>query len=106
MSDEKTDEMNIEEGSMKRFWSLLVLLILFFAFVTFFVYPRQEGALSSTQIEQDALAKVDSSYEETLPVQEVGGSQGRSIFIAFAMLSHVLFANLHLGGSWIAVITE
>ncbi|MBU7024605.1 MAG: cytochrome ubiquinol oxidase subunit I, partial [Theionarchaea archaeon] len=83
-----------------------VLLILFFAFVTFFVYPRQEGALSSTQIEQDALAKVNPAYEETLPIQEVGGSQGRSIFIAFVMLSHVLFANLHLGGSWIAVITE
>ncbi len=41
------------------------------------------------------------------PIQEVDlGGSGRSILIAVVMLSHILFANLHLGGAWIAAGTE
>ncbi len=46
-------------------------------------------------------------YEEKLPIQDTGiGSSGRSIVIAVVMLTHILFANLQLGGSWIAAATE
>jgi len=99
------DLSNIKE--MKKFWALFILIIFFFGFVAFVVYPSQEGYISSTEIEADKLQNVDPAYNETLPIQEVNiNDQGRSIFIAFVMLSHVLFANLHLGGSWVAVGTE
>jgi len=91
---------------MKKFWVLIALLILFLAFIVFFVNPRQGGRISSTELQSEELQKADTSFEETLPIQETGGPQARSIFIAVAMLTHVLFANLHLGGSWVAVITE
>jgi cytochrome bd-type quinol oxidase subunit 1 len=101
-------EVNGKSGlGMKKFWILAILLISFFLFVAFVVYPGQEGMISSTEMQSDALSQADSTYNETLPIQEVGiNDQGRSIFIAFVMLSHVLFANLHLGGSWVAVGTE
>ena len=92
---------------MKKFWLLVILFVLFLCYVAFFVYPHQEGALSSTELSLDDLSKVDPQFQEQFPIQEVDiNNQGRSIFIAFVMLTHVLFANLHLGGSWLAVITE
>ncbi len=91
------------DRSMWKFWSLLGLFAAFIAFVVFFVYPNQEGMVSSTQLQIGALQNVSSAFTETLPIQDVGiNDQGRSMFIAFVMLAHVLFANLHLGGSWIA----
>ena len=105
------DEISAENGdsnsSMWKFWSLVGIFAAFLAFVIFFVYPNQEGMLSSTLLQIDALSNVSAAYTEVLPIQDVGiNSQGRSIFIAFVMLSHVLFANLHLGGSWIAAVSE
>ncbi len=95
------------EGSMWKFWSLIGLFAAFLAFVIFFVYPNQEGMISSTQLQIGALKNVSAAYAETLPMQDVGiNNQGRSMFIAFVMLAHVLFANLHLGGSWIAAVSE
>jgi len=95
------------DRSMWKFWSLLGLFAAFIAFVVFFVYPNQEGMVSSTQLQIGALQNVSSAFTETLPIQDVGiNNQGRSMFIAFVMLAHVLFANLHLGGSWIAAASE
>lgn len=92
---------------MWKIWSLVGLFAAFLTFVTLFVYPNQEGMISSTQLQMGALKNASSAYAETLPIQDVDiNNQGRSIFIAFVMLAHVLFANLHLGGSWIAAVSE
>ena len=95
------------DSSMWKFWSLIGLFAVFLAYVAFFVYPNQEGFISSTQLQIGALINASSSFAETLPIQDVGiNDQGRSIFIAFVMLTHVLFASLQLGGSWIAAASE
>jgi cytochrome bd-type quinol oxidase subunit 1 len=94
-------------GGMKRFWVLAIAFFVFFAFVAFFVYPGQRGDISSTQLSENQLNASDPAFNETLPIQDVGiGAQGRSMFIALVMLTHVVFANLHLGGSWVAVGSE
>lgn len=107
-SDEKeSKKQSFFFGGMKRFWGLVVALFVFFAFVAFFVYPSQRGDISSTQLSEDQLNATNPAFNETLPIQDVGiGAQGRSMFIAFVMLTHVVFANLHLGGSWVAVGSE
>jgi hypothetical protein len=95
------------EHGVWKIWALIGLFFGFLAFVVFFVYPSQEGMISSTQLQLGALKNVSAAYTDTLPIQDVGiNNQGRSMFIAFVMLSHVLFANLHLGGSWIAAVSE
>jgi len=95
------------DSSMWKFWSLIGLFAVFLAYVAFFVYPNQEGMISSTQLQIGALINASPSFAETLPIQDVGiNDQGRSIFIAFVMLTHVLFASLQLGGSWIAAASE
>jgi hypothetical protein len=84
-----------------------LVLAAFLSILTFYIVPQQGGLVSSTELQAGELQKADPLYEEDLPVQEVGmGSSGRSIIIALVMLSHVLFANLHLGGSWVALISE
>ena len=86
---------------------LIFIVIAFILILAFFIVPQQGGLISSTELQSTDLQNVDAQYQETLPIQEVGmGSSGRSIIIAVVMLSHVLFANLHLGGSWVAVATE
>jgi len=105
--DDRAPEGGDNGKSMWMLWSLVGLFVAFIVFVVFFVYPNQEGMISSTQLQIDALKNVSAAYAETLPIQEVGsGNQARSMFIAFVMLAHVLFANLQLGGSWIASISE
>jgi len=92
---------------MKRFWALVIALVIFFMFVIFIVYPGQNGGISSTQLTNQAINQTNPSFNESLPLQQVDiNSQGRSMFIAFVMLTHVIFANLHLGGSWVAVGSE
>ena len=94
-------------GGMKRFWVIVLALGLFLAFLVFFVYPNQGGPLSSTQFEAAQINQTNPSLNESLPIQQVDiNGQGRSIFIAFVMLTHVVFANLQLGGSWVAVGSE
>ena len=86
---------------------LLLALAAFVAILTIYIAPQQGAYKSSTELQEEQLKKADPKYLEQVPIQEVGlTSSGRSIFIAFVMLSHVLFANLHLGGSWVAVGTE
>ena len=92
---------------MKQIYGYLIALAIFLIVLTFFIVPQQGGLISSTQLNANALGQVPAQYNETLPIQEVDiSSSGRSIFIAFVMLSHVLFANLHLGGAWVAAGTE
>ncbi len=92
---------------MKKILGILIILVVFFAFVILVVAPQQGGLVSSTEYRISDLEAANPEYNESLPIQTVGmGSSGRSIFIAIVMLSHVLYANLHLGGAWIAAGTE
>ncbi|MFX1497500.1 MAG: hypothetical protein ACFFBH_08235, partial [Promethearchaeota archaeon] len=107
---------NVEEKSMKKTLiqkinqKKLLIIILGFAIyliiLTFIIVPLQGGLISSTQIYGTPAGNLPSQYESNLPIQEFFGIYGRSIAIAFVMLSHVLYANLHLGGSWVAVTSE
>ena len=90
---------------MKKIAAILATLAVFLIVLVVFIIPQQGGLISSTSQQASTLARAD--YNETLPIQEVDlGTSGRSIFIAVVMLSHVLFANLHLGGAWVAAGTE
>jgi cytochrome bd-type quinol oxidase subunit 1 len=90
---------------MKKIQAIITALGIFLIILIVFIIPQQGGLVSSTSQQASALSQ--AGYNETLPVQEVGlGASGRSIFIAFVMLTHVLFANLHLGGAWVAAGTE
>jgi cytochrome d ubiquinol oxidase subunit I len=92
---------------MKKIIAILASLALFLIILTFVIVPQQQGNISSTSLKADALRTANTTYEETLPIQEADlGGSGRSILIAVVMLSHILFANLHLGGAWIAAGTE
>jgi cytochrome bd-type quinol oxidase subunit 1 len=101
-----TKDQSFLLGGMKRFWVLAIALVVFFLFVWFVVYPGQQGMVSSTELSADQLNGSNPVYNETLPIQDVNVNQGRSMMIAFVMLTHVIFANLHLGGSWVAVGSE
>ncbi len=90
---------------MKKIAALIAALVIFLIIVIVFIIPQQGGLISSTSQQAAELAQAD--YNETVPIQLVDlGASGRSIFIAVVMLSHVLFANLHLGGAWVAAGTE
>ena len=92
---------------MKKIIGLVIALAIFLILLTFFIIPQQGGLTSSTDLRAGELQKIDPKYNETLPIQTVDmGAQGRSIFIAVVMLTHILYANLHLGGAWVATITE
>ncbi|HTY52076.1 MAG TPA: cytochrome ubiquinol oxidase subunit I [Methanomicrobiales archaeon] len=91
--------------SMKKVPALIIALIIYLVILLLLIIPQQGGLVSSTEGHVSAVA--NASYQETLPIQLVDlGSQGRSIFIAFVMILHILLANLYLGGSWVAVATE
>jgi cytochrome d ubiquinol oxidase subunit I len=91
--------------AVKKIYYIIIALAIFFIALFGFIVPQQEGNTSSTEIFADQLASAD--YNQTLPIQTVDlSSSGRSIFIAFVMLSHVIYANLHLGGAWVAAGTE
>ena len=92
---------------MKKIAMIILLLAAFLGILSFLIVPSQGGLISSTEQSADALSTADPQFEEKIPIQTTGlGSSGRSIVIALVMLTHVLFANLHLGGSWVAAITE
>ncbi|MFX1339076.1 MAG: cytochrome ubiquinol oxidase subunit I [Promethearchaeota archaeon] len=97
---------NIIETLNKK--KLLIITLSFATYIlilVFIIVPLQGGLISSTKIFSPT-DKVPGSYESNLPMQSGFGTYGPSILIAFVMLSHVLLANLHLGGSWIAVTSE
>ena len=90
---------------MKKVLAIIVALAVFLIFLIAVIIPQQEGLISSTSQQGAGLAQAD--YNESLPIQLVGmGGSGRSIVIAVVMLSHILFANLQLGGAWVAAGTE
>ena len=92
---------------MKKLLALILVLAAFMVALTVYVIPEQGGFDYATEERAGELGRADPAYTEVLPIQDIGlGVSGRSILIALVMLIHVLFANLHLGGSWIAVITE
>jgi cytochrome d ubiquinol oxidase subunit I len=90
---------------MKKVYAILAALVIFLIILLLLIIPQQGGLISSTS--QQAAELTQADFNETLPIQQVDlGASGRSIFIAVVMLSHVLFANLHLGGAWVAAGTE
>ena len=89
-------------GDMKKIVGILIAFAIFIIVLYGYIIPLQGGLISSTAIRADDLSEADPRFEEQLPIQEVDlGPSGRSIFIAFVMLTHILFANLHLGGAWV-----
>ena len=81
---------------------ILAALAIFIIVLYGYIIPLQGGFISSTAIRADDLLGADPQFEAQMPIQEVDlGASGRSIFIAFVMLTHILFANLHLGGAWV-----
>lgn len=107
MNNEETTPVKEKKSGIFKISILIFIFVAFLVFLTFYVVPQQGGLISSTELQSTQLENADPQTAESLPIQEVGmGSSGRSIIIAIVMLSHVLLANLHLGGSWVAVITE
>lgn len=89
-------------GDLKKVVGILVAFALFLIVLYGYIIPLQGGFISSTAIRSDDLPGADPRFEEQMPIQEVDlGASGRSIFIAFVMLTHILFANLHVGGAWV-----
>ncbi len=87
--------------------ALLIALAVFVLALSLYVVPKQGGLSSSTELQSGQLENADQKFNEQIPIQEVGlSSSGRSVFIAFVMLTHVVLANLQLGGAWVAVGTE
>jgi hypothetical protein len=92
---------------MKKVVIIVLSLVIFLFVLVMLVAPQQGEPTSSTSLSSSQLGNADPNVQENLPIQETGlGSQGRSIFIAVVMLAHMLFANLQLGGSWVAAGTE
>ncbi|MDD1678158.1 MAG: cytochrome ubiquinol oxidase subunit I [Methanomicrobiales archaeon] len=92
---------------MKHIYYVLIALSIFFFILFGVIVPQQGGLIPSSDIYAQEVANANPAYNETLPIQTVDmGLSGRSILIAFVMLSHVVYANLHLGGAWIAAGTE
>ncbi len=91
---------------MKKILILVLALAVYIVILVFVIVPLQGGLIPSSVIRSEDFQNADPQYRETLPIQTVDlSSSGRSIFIAVVMLSHVLYANLHLGGSWVAIVT-
>jgi len=91
--------------NQKKLFIIILSFAVYLIILTFIFVPLQGGLISSTQI-MPPVDNLPSQNESNLPIQEFFGIYGRSIAIAFVMLSHVLYANLHLGGSWVAVTSE
>ncbi|MFX1574883.1 MAG: cytochrome ubiquinol oxidase subunit I [Promethearchaeota archaeon] len=95
----------IEKIKEKKLLIIILGFAIYLIILSFVFVPLQGGLISSTQI-MPPVDNLPDQYESDLPLQEFFGIYGRSIAIAFLMLSHVLYANLHLGGSWVAVTSE
>jgi cytochrome d ubiquinol oxidase subunit I len=89
---------------------LIATLAAMYLLVALYIAPHQGGLISTTEFNQSDIQNASSQLVEKVPIQEVdiglNGRQGRSMFIAIAMLGHVVLANLQLGGAWIIPITE
>mgnify|MGYP001157871322 FL=1 len=98
----------VEEKSGKRLSlisAVIIAIIAYLIFLAVVIVPLQGGEISSTAIFADNLSESNASYATSnIPVQGVG-DVSRSAVIAFAMLTHIVFANLQVGGAWIIVAT-
>ncbi|MEJ2252681.1 MAG: cytochrome ubiquinol oxidase subunit I, partial [Candidatus Lokiarchaeota archaeon] len=93
-----------EQVSQKKLLIIILGVAVYILILTFVFVPLQGGFISSTQI-MPPTDNLSSQYKTNIPLQFLG-TYGVSIAIAFVMLSHVLLANLQLGGSWVAVSSE
>jgi cytochrome d ubiquinol oxidase subunit I len=92
---------------MKKIVILVLAYVIFLFILVMVIAPQQGEQTSSTSQNAGQLGNADPATQENLPIQETDlGPQGRSIFIAVVMLAHMLFANLQLGGAWVAAGTE
>jgi cytochrome bd ubiquinol oxidase subunit I len=98
----------VEEKSGKRLSlisAVIIAIIAYLIFLAVVIVPLQGGEISSTAIFADNLSESNASYATSnIPVQGVG-DVSRSAVIAFAMLTHIVFANLQVGGACIIVAT-
>lgn len=86
--------------------ALIVAVVAFFAVTIAVIAPLQGGTIPSTVLLNSTLTNVSPEFSQELPLQDVLlGASGRSIYIAFVMETHMIFANLQLGGSIIIVAT-
>lgn len=91
---------------IKKIYGLLVALAAFFIVLWLYIIPQQGGFISSTTLQLSNLTATPPQYLEQVPIQTLGVSAYmRSMFIAIVMDTHVMFANLQLGGSWIIAVT-
>ncbi|NLZ30965.1 MAG: hypothetical protein GX885_09540, partial [Methanomicrobiales archaeon] len=97
-----------EERSGRRLTlisAVIIAIIAYLIFLSVIIVPLQGGEISSTDILSDDLRESTAPYATSgIPIQGVGDIS-RSAIIAFAMLTHVVFANLHVGGAWIIAVT-
>ncbi|NLA39085.1 MAG: hypothetical protein GX882_06860, partial [Methanomicrobiales archaeon] len=97
-----------EEGSGRRLRlisAVIIAIVAYLIFLSVVIVPLQGGTIPSTTILADDLSGNTAHHATNdLPVQTVGDIS-RSAVIAFAMLTHIIFANLHVGGAWIIVAT-
>ncbi len=98
-------ENMLSKINQKKLLIIILAFTIYIIILAFVFVPLQGGLISSTQV-MPPVDNLPGQYESNLPIQELLGIYGRSIAIAFVMLSHVLYANLHLGGSWVAVTSE
>ncbi len=94
-------------GRIIKITVLIATLVAMFLMLVLYIVPQQGGLISSTELQASGLQGAAPQLNEKVPIQEVDlGRQGRSIFIAVAMLGHILLANVQLGGAWIIPLTE
>ncbi|MGB4052634.1 MAG: cytochrome ubiquinol oxidase subunit I, partial [Methanoculleus sp.] len=98
----------VEEESGKRLTlisAVIIAIIAYLIILSVVIVPLQGGTISSTDILADDLRESTAHYATSgVPIQSVGDIS-RSAVIAFAMLTHIVFANLHVGGSWVIIVT-
>ena len=89
---------------MQKLHYVLLGFAAFLIVLTSVVVSSQGGLLSISLTSEQAATS--SQFNETLPIQMTGLTQGASLLIGGIMMMHVLIANIGVGGSWISVITK
>ena len=94
----------VEEESGKRLTiSAVIIAIIAYLIILGRHRPLQGGTISQ-QISLQMISEIPHTTPHPVPIQSVGDIS-RSAVIAFAMLTHIVFANLHVGGSWVIIVT-
>lgn len=87
--------------------AVIIAIVAYLIFLSVVIVPLQGGAIPSTTVLEKGLSESTAHYATSgIPVQDVDiGNMGRSAVIAFTMLIHIVFANLHVGGAWVIAVT-